>query len=143
MQAGSHQMLHALEDKPLFRLVNGQLDVFAGEFCNILTSGEMTLDSDTMDAVSISGHFALARIRVGLLLFHFCSFWRRIRRPLLRWPRLSERAEMSGPQEIPARREAHQRSQKYAFPGGRIAYSACYADTRISSARLEALSLPR
>ena len=77
-------MLHALEDKPLFRLVNGKLDVFASEFCSILTSGALDLDASTLDEVPVQGHFALARIRVGLLLFHFCSYWRRIRRPLLR-----------------------------------------------------------
>ena len=95
--------------------MNGKLDSIATEFCSILTSGGMDLDSDTLDAVSITGQLALGRIRVGLLLFHFCSFWRRIRRPLLRWRLLGQNV---GPLwGLPARPGSPSQAEAYySFP---------------------------
>ena len=86
-----------MNDTPLFRLVNGKLDVIASEFCSILTSGALDIDSDTLDKVPINGQLALGRLRIGLLLFHFCSFWRRIRQPLLKWRLFESGSELGGP----------------------------------------------
>lgn len=83
-QAGNVQRHPDLEQQPLFLLVNCQLDAFAREFQRIPQKPEFSLDDATVDQMPFATFTDLNRLRVGLLLFHFCAFHRRIIVPLQR-----------------------------------------------------------
>ena len=84
LKAGSQAEEPVLEEKPLFKLVNGQLDLFAREFHFVSSSMEFKIDDATMDELTLPTIVDLNRLKIGLLMFHYCSFHRRIRVPLMR-----------------------------------------------------------
>ena len=65
-------------------LINGQLVRFGKEFERALF-GSLELDAGTIDALPVARQRDISRLTVGLLLYHFTTFHRRVRVPLMRF----------------------------------------------------------
>ena len=75
-----------LHDTPVFKLVTESLDELAGKFAGILATDAFHMDADTRrELADCCPELSIDRLRIGLLVYHYCSFDRRIRVPLQRW----------------------------------------------------------
>ena len=87
-QAGSQVDFKTVEERPIFLLVTHKLDEFAQEFFAIPSSPAFQVDTSTVEHLTAMQALHLTRLKVGLLLYHFATFDRRVRVPLTKHPGL-------------------------------------------------------
>ena len=83
-QAGSQSAVQDFRNKRIFLLVTEKLVYFAMEFQAVPALQAFKLDGVTEDELSLDTLVHFNRLRIGMLLFHFVTFDRRVRVPLSR-----------------------------------------------------------